>query len=256
MKGSLRSRLLDQMTSECWYPWGALVTVRLKAQAPSLLCQWAQGRSKPSLRSGTKLSPLAPGQSPCRRKALAQCQTSHSCEIFTSLVSSIMAGGYMCTFHSFIQTLSRLWPSCLVDSFPYMESSEALFQNLSSRELLLVRMCAVVFCLQIWPFLLGSPVLRSPGAVLPGKPSGLSITQSQGNRLSLSSCFSEPGHSACNEAEIKQSLYFSPVQTVTFVFPSPVSYPPLEHVRDTTVIYFNIGVFGGIDRKGGQVGYY
>lgn len=199
---------------------------------------------------------VGPGQPPCRRKALAQCQISHSCEIFTSLVSSIMAGGYMCTFHSFIQTLSRLWPSCLVDSFPYMESSEALFQDLSSRELLLVRMFAVVFCLQIWPFLLGSPVLRSPGAVLPGKPSGLSITQSQGNRLSLSSCFSEPGHSACNEAEIKQSLYFSPVQTVTFVFPSPVSYPPLEHVPDTTVIYFNIGVFGGIDRKGGQVGYY
>lgn len=137
---------------------------------------------------------------------------------------------------------------------PYHGSLVALFQHLSNSELLLVTTCAVAFCLQIRPFFLGSCVLHSPGAVLPGKPAGLSIIHSQGNRLSLSSCFSEPGHSPCKEAEIKQSLYFSLCRLWHLLFPSAVSYPALEHVQDTAVIYFNIGVFDRIDRREGRWG--
>lgn len=138
---------------------------------------------------------------------------------------------------------------------PYQESSVALFQHLSNRELLLVRTCAVAFCLQTWPFLLGSRVLHSPEAMLPGKAAGLSVTHSQGNRLSLSSCFSEPGHTvlvmrqrlnnACVFAYADNNICCFPVQCLTLPW-------NVFKTLSMNIIYFNRGVFGRIDRREGR----
>lgn len=115
------------------------------------LCHPARGSCEPSLRSGD-------GQ--VLQKGLAQCQTFHSHEIFTILVSCTMAGGYISTRNSFILTLSQLWLSCLVGSFPIKRGWWLCFHTC---QLLLVKRCAVAFCLQISPFLLGSHALHGPG---------------------------------------------------------------------------------------------
>lgn len=203
------------------------------------LCHPARGSCEPSPRSGD-------GQ--VLQKGLAQCQTFHSHEIFTILVSCTMAGGYICTCNSFILTVTAL-AFLFGRLVPYKEGLVALFPHLSTASHKEVCCC---FLFTNKSFSSWKPCLARPWAVLPGRPAGLSITHLQGNGLSLSPCFSEPGHSAQSEAGIKQSLYFSPCRLRHLFFPSALSGPSLERVQDTAVISFRGTVFGRIDRREGR----
>lgn len=132
---------------------------------------------------------------------------------------------------------------------PYKEGLVALFPHLSTASRKEVCCC---FLFTNKSFSSWQPCLARPWAVLPGRLAGLSITHLQGNGLSLSPCFSEPGHSAQSEAGIKQSLYFSPCRLRHLFFPSALSGPSLERVQDTAVISFCGAVFGRIDRREGR----
>lgn len=62
---------------------------------------------------------------------------------------------------------------------PFKEDLVALLHHFSDRELPSITMSGVAFCLQIRPFFSWKLCTTQPGAMLPGKSSGLSITHSQ-----------------------------------------------------------------------------
>lgn len=132
----------------------------------------------------------------------------------------------------------------------YKGSLVALFQYVSNGVLLLVTICVGPFFFTNTALSSWKPCTASPGPTLPSKLAGLSLTHLQGNGLNLSSCFSDPGHSACNKAKL--SLYFSLCRLWHLLFLRTLSCPSLEHVQDTAVIYINTGVFGRIDSREGR----
>lgn len=129
----------------------------------------------------------------------------------------------------------------------YKGSLVALFQYVSDGVLLLITMCVGAFFFTNTALSSWKPCTASPGPTLPSKLAELSLTHSQGNGLSFSACFSDPGHSACNKAEIKLSLYFSLFRLCFLEHCLALPWNML-----TVVIYINTGVFGRIDSRDGR----